>query len=65
MVKYGTGRQATGDNIIQCMRFACWITDATNTHLGNRGSTVVKVLCYKSEGRWFDSNWCHWNFSLT
>jgi len=19
-----------------------------------RGSTVVKVLCYKSEGRWFD-----------
>jgi hypothetical protein len=29
------------------------------------GSTVVKVLCYKSEGRWFDSRWCHWNFSLT
>jgi len=26
---------------------------------------VVKVLCYKSEGRWFDSSWCHWNFSLT
>jgi len=25
---------------------------------------VVKVLCYKSEGRWFDSRWCHWNFSL-
>jgi hypothetical protein len=21
----------------------------------DRGSTVVKVLCYKSEGRWFDS----------
>jgi len=21
---------------------------------GNRGSTVVKVLCWKSEGRWFD-----------
>ena len=21
--------------------------------LGARGSTVVKVLCYKSEGRWF------------
>jgi len=31
----------------------------------NRGSTVVKVLCYKSEGRWFDSRWCQWNFSLT
>ena len=33
--------------------------------LVDRGSTVVKVLCYKSEGRWFDSSWCHWNFSLT
>jgi len=32
---------------------------------GDRGSTVVKVLCYKSEGRWFDSRWCHWNFSFT
>jgi len=32
---------------------------------GYRGSTVVNVLCYKSEGRWFDSRWCHWNFSLT
>jgi hypothetical protein len=30
-----------------------------------RGGTVVKVLCYKSEGRWLDSRWCHWNFSLT
>ena len=32
---------------------------------GDRGSTVVKVLCYKSEGRWFDPSWCLWNFSLT
>jgi len=24
---------------------------------GDRGSTVVKVLCYKSEGRW-----CQWIF---
>jgi len=31
---------------------------------GVRGSTAVKVLCYKSEGRWFDPNWCHWKFSL-
>jgi len=32
----------------------------------DRGSTVVNVLCYKSEGRrWFDSRWCHLNFSLT
>jgi hypothetical protein len=27
--------------------------------LGDRCSTVVKVLCYKSEGRWFDPRWCH------
>ena len=27
-----------------------------------RGSTVVKVLCYKSEGSWFDPRWCQWIF---
>jgi len=26
---------------------------------------LVEALCYKSEGRGFDSQWCHWNFSLT
>ena len=26
---------------------------------------LVEVLRYKSEGRGFDSRWCHWNFSLT
>jgi len=36
-----------------------------NVTQGDRSSTVVKVLCYKSKGRWFDSRWCHWNFSLT
>ena len=25
---------------------------------GDRGGTVVKVLCYKSESRWFDPSWC-------
>jgi len=29
---------------------------------GDRGSTVVKVLYYKSDGRWFDPSWCQWNF---
>jgi len=32
---------------------------------GYRGSTVVKLLCHKSEDRWLDPSWCHWNFSLT
>jgi len=36
----------------------------TKTQAGDRGGTVVKVLCYKSEDRWFDPSWCHWNFSL-
>ena len=26
---------------------------------------LVEALLYKSEGRGFDSRWCHWNFSLT
>jgi hypothetical protein len=30
--KYGTARQATDYNIIRRMRFACWITKATDTH---------------------------------
>jgi hypothetical protein len=25
----------------------------------------IDALCYKPEGRGFDSRWCHWNFSLT
>jgi len=33
--------------------------------LGDRGGRVIKVLLYKSEGRWFDPRWCYWNFSLT
>ena len=32
--------------------------------VGDRGSTVVKVLCYKSDGRWFDPRWCQWIFQL-
>jgi len=32
---------------------------------GGAGLHMVKVLCYKSEGRWYDSRCCHWNFSLT
>jgi len=29
---------------------------------GDRGSTVVKALCYKSEDSWFDTSWCQWIF---
>jgi hypothetical protein len=30
--KCGGTRQATDDNIIRRMRFACWVTKATDTH---------------------------------
>jgi hypothetical protein len=26
---------------------------------------LVEALRYKPEGRWFDSRWSHWNFSVT
>ena len=29
---YGTARRTTEDNIIRCMRIACWINKATDTH---------------------------------
>jgi len=31
---------------------------------GARGGVVVKALRYKPAGRGFDSQWCHWNFSI-
>ena len=35
MNKYGTARQATGENIIRRMRIAGWITKAIDTHTQN------------------------------
>ena len=36
--------------------FEWWFHLLSNILMGDRGSMVVKVLCYKSEGRWFDSS---------
>jgi hypothetical protein len=33
--------------------------------VGARGGAVAKALRYKPAGRGFDSQLCHWNFSLT
>ena len=33
--------------------------------VGTAVAQLVEALRYKSEGRGFDSRWCHWNFSLT
>jgi hypothetical protein len=38
--KYGTAREATNDKIIRRMRFACWVTDATDTH----SESVIRYL---------------------
>ena len=36
-----------------------------NNNAATRGGVVVKALRYKPAGRGFDSQWCHWNFSVT
>jgi len=33
--------------------------------VGHAVAQLVEALRYKSEGRGFDSRWCHWNFPLT
>ena len=32
------------------------------SHWGHAVAQLVEALRYKSEGRGFDSRWCHWNF---
>ena len=46
-----------------CSLYKC-TSDITDLQyqLRDRGSSVVKVLCYRSEGRWFDPSWCQWIF---
>ena len=33
--------------------------------MGHTVAQLVEALRYKPEGSGFDSQWCHWNFSLT
>jgi hypothetical protein len=47
--KYGEARKATDDNIIRRMRFACWITKATDTH-----SEYVILIAFHSKNRYAD-----------
>ena len=53
-------RQSSGSTLYQCNGYKIWINICMALTL-----VCVKVLYYKSEGRWFDSRWCHWNLSLT
>jgi hypothetical protein len=46
----------TGNSITQALKNRRW---------GHMVAHLVEELRYKPEGRGFDSQWCHWNFSLT
>jgi len=43
---FGRARQATNDDIIEHMRFACWITMATDTH----SESEIILFFYGKEG---------------
>ena len=47
--------------VIICEIFYHWLS----VPMGTAVAQLVEALRYKSEGRGFDSRWCHWNFSLT
>ena len=50
--KYGTVRLATGENIIQRMGFACWITKVTDTH----SEYVIVIPCLRQQ--WLSESAC-------
>jgi hypothetical protein len=37
----------------------------THTDWGYAVAQLVEALCYKPEGRGFNSRWSHWNYSVT
>jgi hypothetical protein len=53
-INLGTVTTLDTDNVKR--RVICWQFSTILLAGGDRGGTVVKVLCYKSEGRWFDSD---------
>jgi hypothetical protein len=53
--KYGTARQATNDNIKQHMHFACWITEATDTH----SEYVILTVVFHSNHGYMSAPQCY------
>jgi len=54
--KSGTARQDTDDNAMRCMRFACCVAKATNTHW----EYVMRVLMALLQQEWFrESAWTY------
>jgi len=68
MEKYGRIRQATRDNIIRNMRFACWIVKATSTHSEYVILTAFPLQKWLHEGasilRYTYIAWLVWYLSL-
>ena len=56
--------------LITCTRLPCTGSDFTfiskfHMVVGHLVAQLVEALRCKAEGHRFDSQWCHWNFSLT
>jgi hypothetical protein len=49
-------------NVVYCH---CCLLLKLVLHIGSTLNVSVGELCYKLEGRGFDSRWGHWNFSVT
>jgi hypothetical protein len=52
--KYGRAREATDDNIIRRMRFACWVTKATDTH-----SEYVTLIAFPRNNGYANAPQCY------
>jgi len=44
--KYGRVRHATCDSVRRCVRYACWITKATDTH----SEHIILMLSHGNNG---------------
>ena len=62
MEKFCSTGQATDDNIIRRMHFACWITKATDTHTHTHSEYVILVAFPRNSGSTKESQRCFYTF---
>ena len=58
-------RRMVGIHILKSTVGRPFYLTRTFSILGHAVAKLIEALRYKPDGRWFDSRWCHWNFSLT
>jgi hypothetical protein len=46
--KYGRAGQAKDDSMIWRMRFACWLTKATDTHTHTYRRRICNIYCFST-----------------